>query len=126
VVVNRDEIRQALARASSRGHDIRLAALRDLDSFLLMTIEAKRAAVVLAKELGCTRTQNAVRGQVVEGAARFVCGVQLQNGVRPENTRGELIADEFLDLLVANSYKALDVLLVVVHNTVAERKDVHG
>ena len=81
-----------------------------------MPVEAQ----VRAEEARRLRPDQALVGEGPEGIAADEGGVELEKRGRPELSFGELATHELIDALIRDADEALDVVLVLRHNIVAE------
>ena len=124
-IVDGNQVREAFAGAGACGHNVRLAAAGDLDRFLLAAIEAQGRAVTLAEEPGGVRENDAPTSKLVQGGTGLVGRVELQDAVRPEDTRVEFLAHVAVDPRVSDADEALDVASIVGNDLVTQGKNVH-
>ncbi len=131
VVHDRHDVGHALARAGAGGQHVGQARAGDADGLGLVAVREQRLPVALrlgldAEDAAALGVQDAPRDQVVDGRARLEGGVELDEGLGPEDAGLELAVDVVAQAGVADLDEAAGVGGVVLNQVVAEVEDVHG
>ncbi len=134
VVDDGDDVGEALARAGTGRQDVALALPRCEDRFFLVTVETEPApfaldlvAVLVAPEdLRTPRVQHAALDEFVDPASRLEGGIQLDEGLGPEQPFVEEPVDVLADAPVPDRDEAADVGRVVGDEVVPVLEDSHS
>src|SRR5207237_54239 len=124
-VIDRDQVRECLSGSGTSCDEIRLPALGNLQSLILVLVQTKRLTITAAEEPGRERVEYARLREIREHRARLVSGIKLKNRFRPEVTGVETLGDKIRNSIVSDPQKTLNVPAIVGYNLVTQSKNVH-
>lgn len=127
-----DQIDQALPGARSRGQDIRSAGASHADRLVLVAVEPEGPAdgigvsLLNAEDAPTLVVEHVGPDELVDRPARFVCWIELDQRMRPEEPVRQALVNQRADPVVGDVQEGADVVAVLGDKLLAELEDVHG